>query len=203
MTLWQAPRGRWITSRADNFGAWYHFWGAMLAAYAYEAVRVPMLPVPGHWVAKWMILHEEFIVSPAEWIIAGAWRAFFDQHKRLEIDLQGTVAGGRLAVLLRQMRRDPAAWRHGRREADGSYLQIKPARFRIMRTLLEVAVSVATLAGLVGIVLVVQAPLFYLYALLTLMSMLLWPLSWGLFQFALVAYAALSSVVMYLIATTP
>lgn len=98
------PNYRW-TSQADNFSAWYHLWGTMLYAFYRDSgfVRVPL---PGHWVAKVMILLEESVGGPVlEWIPNGEWRAFLDFPKRLETDVQGAVAGSRLAANLKALRK--------------------------------------------------------------------------------------------------
>lgn len=152
LPLLHDPRDRnyaW-TSRADNFSAWYHFWGAMLAAFAYESARGSFFPVPGHWFSKWMIMLEEFFQSPLEYVGSWEWRAFLDHPKRLEIDVQGAVAGSRLAANLRALRgkpRDP--------EILEPYLLSKPAPFRLLRTMIELAGPVMAIASIILLLLVI------------------------------------------------
>ncbi len=160
---------RW-TSSADNFSAWYHFWGTMLYAY-YRSSKFVLVPLPGHWVAKVMILLEESGGPMLEWIPHGEWRAFLDFPKRLETDVQGAVAGSRLAANLKALRKRKT---NRLETSGGSYLTPKPWWKRLIITAKEL-VPVGVMGGLIAAiphVWILLAPLFtlaiFLSALCTL-----------------------------------
>jgi hypothetical protein len=95
------PSYRW-TSKSDNFSAWYHFWATMIYAF-FRQSSFTILPVPGHLAVFPMIFAEEFIVGPLEYFRKGEWKAFFDLRNRVFIDIQGALAGYRLAVNLSKL----------------------------------------------------------------------------------------------------
>jgi len=80
------------TSVADNFSAWYHFWGTMLYAYYNEAAVLGKV-ANGQTITEFMIFLEE----------KTAFKLFVpaDCGKRYEIDQEGAIAGYRLARLFR------------------------------------------------------------------------------------------------------
>ncbi|MBI4248381.1 MAG: hypothetical protein HY611_02670 [Elusimicrobia bacterium] len=99
------PRYRW-TSKADNFSAWYHFWGTMLYAFFRDSTFVAV-PLRGSWMVAGMIVIEES-VGAVQNIMLGQWRALLDWPKRAWIDMQGAEAGSRIAAGLKA--RSPS-WR--------------------------------------------------------------------------------------------
>ena len=99
------PHYRW-TSKADNFSAWYHFWGTMLYAFFRDSTFVAV-PLRGSWMVAGMIVIEES-VGAVQNIMRGQWRALLDWPKRAWIDIQGAAAGSRLAAGLKA--RSPS-WR--------------------------------------------------------------------------------------------
>jgi hypothetical protein len=100
----QISKYHW-TSKADNFSAWYHFWGAMTYAFYRDSIFA-LLPVPGSWLASLCALIEEGFIQPLEIAIRREFGAIGDTMTRLRIDLEGAKAGGRLARRFADLRRD-------------------------------------------------------------------------------------------------
>jgi hypothetical protein len=88
------------TSKADNFSAWYHFWGTMLSAFFRDEAFVA-LPLPGKYIVMGEVLVEELFIGVLEHATKLEWKAFLDMPKRIGIDIQGVMAGSRLARELR------------------------------------------------------------------------------------------------------
>ncbi|MFA6004153.1 MAG: hypothetical protein WC881_08795 [Elusimicrobiota bacterium] len=101
------PRHVW-TSRADNFSAWYHFWGTMTYSF-FRSSSFFLLPVPGKWFVTFLVLCEELIASILDRVSGWDWPALLDLPKRLRMDMEGVSAGCRLAKGLRTLFRQQAA----------------------------------------------------------------------------------------------
>ena len=96
------PNYRW-TSKADNFAAWYHFWGTMLYTFLRKKT-LTTFPLPAGAVTTLIVLFEEFVVGAIEKIVSWEWKAFLDLPTRIYIDIQGAIAGYRLAIHLKNLR---------------------------------------------------------------------------------------------------
>ena len=90
--------GKW-TSRAENYSAWYHFWGGFLYSYSL-GVRYP-LARPLLWPYYGLVIAiEEGVATGVPYARGLLWDAATDLPRRTALDIQGFRAGNRLAANL-------------------------------------------------------------------------------------------------------